>query len=373
MKLLKLSLYLILFLISTSIFFNVFINAYGYYGDRQLNIYSLSVSTSKLHQLSKKDSKPEAFIMGSSNSLSMKPEIVEEKTGLKCYNYGIFQFTIEDFYCATRAIYEDAGCSPKLIILCIDDWALAEKHSPKDEVFKGAQNRLSYKPILSKYLPDYSVTKLNWFRFKSALSYEQLKVSVPEFYNRVKSGNFNPISEEEKLIFFNADGTRIKFTNSENIDITAIAESGEYDVEKYLKEKNENLLRFPNKPKGIVSDGHEIFNKLSEERLNKLENTIKFLQSKNCKIIINIMPLQPYYQKLILENTNYAERIKEINTVCNAYAKKYSNILLVKDNHDIHSFDGNANGFFDEMHITSTNSRLILQSLLNNMKKDAFQ
>lgn len=373
MKLLKYSICFILFLLVITISINVFVNAYGYYGDRQLSLYSLSISSSKLKQLEEMPVKPEAFIMGSSNSLSMSPAIVQEKTGLKAYNYGIFQFTIEDFYCVTRAIYAESGCKPKLVILCLDDWALAEKHSPKDEVFKGAQNRLSYKPVLSKYLPDYSALRLNWFRFKSTVSFEQLSVAAPVLLNRLRSFDFTPVPEADKLKFFNADGTRMKFTNSENIDITEVAESGKYDVENYLREKNKNLLKFPDKPKGLVSDGHEIFSKLSPERLGMLESTLAFLNEKNCKVIINLMPLQPYYESLILQSTSYAERIQQINALCLEYQKKYPNVIFVKDNHEINSFKGVANGFFDEMHLTSANSALILESLLNNIDKNAFQ
>lgn len=103
-----------------------------------------------------------------------------------------------------------------------------------------------------------------------------------------------------------------------------------------------------------------------------LESTLQFLNANNCKVILNIMPLQPYYQNLLQENTNYNDRIKQLIYLCNIYKNKYSNIILVKDNHDIKNFNGKSNYFFDENHLTSANSTLILESLFKNLPSDAF-
>jgi hypothetical protein len=372
MKLLRLNIFIVLFLLLCVSLINVFINPYGYYGNKQMVSTTLCLNYFKLKVLEKAATKPQAIIYGSSNSLSMDTKLVENYTGLKTYNYGVFQFTVEDFYCSVRALYEN-HIQPKLIILCMDDWLIAERPKPKDEVFKGAQNRLSYKPELSKFLPDYSPITLNWCRFKSSLSYTQLEYASPEFFNRLKHFNFSPLSPEEIMLFFHEDGTRKKFTDADNKDITDSAEQGKYDVEGYLKKRHHQLMNYPDKPKGLLTEGQEIFKGFSANRIALLESTLQFLEERNCKVILNIMPVQPYYKKLMEEQTNYDERIKKLLVICSNYKSKYSNIMMVRDNHEVADFNGKPNYFYDQIHLTASNSALMLESLFKNIPKDAFQ
>jgi hypothetical protein len=371
MKLFRLTILIVLFLLISVICINVLINPYGFYGNKQLLVNTFSLNLYKFYHLKEERIKSQAIIYGSSNTLSMDPELIQEKTGLKTYNYGVFQFTVEDLYCSVHALYEN-NIRPKLIILCIDDWALAKRASPKDEVFKGAQNRLAYKPELSTYLPDYSSLKLNWCRLKSSISADQLFLSFPEFIHRIRTGDFMPLSDSTLMEFFHENGTRKKFSNVDNLDITQVAEQGKYDVELFLKTRHEELKKYPDKPKGLVTVGQEIFKDFSEQRLNLLESILQFLNAQHCKVIINIMPLQPYYQQLIKENTNYDERIYKLTSLCATFKKKYPNIIAFQDNHDIRNFGGDKNHFFDENHLTSVNSALILRSLMKNIPADAF-
>lgn len=372
MKLLRLNIIVFSFLLLSTISVNSLINPYGYYGDKQLMVNTFSLNLSKLKHLLDEKIKSQAIIYGSSNTLSMDPGIVLKKTGLKCYNYGVFQFTVEDLYCSVRALYDDRAMRPELVVICLDDWALADQPSPKDEVFKGAQNRLSYSPLLSRYLPDFSYTRLNWFRLKSSISYDQVAIALPEFYRRFRKMDFSHLTEEEKMAFFNDDGTRKKFTNVENVDITDSAEAGKYDVTAYLEKRHEYLKKFPGKEKGLVTEGREIFTAFSNRRLGLLESTLQLLNEKGCKVILNIMPLQPFYQQLIRENSNYDKRIERLKQLCYLYQSRYKNIILVKDNHDINNFGGKANYFFDENHLTKANSTLLLESLFKNLSADAF-
>lgn len=372
MKLFRLNVAIVLLLLLVVSSINFYVNPYGYYGNNQLAAGTVSLSLYKLKHLKSDTVKPQAIIFGSSNALSMDPDWITSRTGLKTYNYGIFQFTVEDLYCSVRALYEN-NIHPKLIVLCVDDWLLADRPSPKDEVFKGSQNRLSYKPELSKYLPDYSWLRLDWCRFKSSLSIEQVQTTLPELKRRLLDRNFTPLSDQELMLFFNDNGTRKKITNADNIDITDSAEAGKYDVGGFLKKRHESLKRYPDRPMGLLTVGQEIFQTYSERRIQLLTETLEFLNANNCKVILNIMPVQPYYQTLIEQNTNYDDRISKLVQLCDTYKKKYPNIIIFKDNHKIENFNGKANYFFDEIHLTSSNSTLMLESLFNNIPKDAFQ
>jgi len=286
---------------------------------------------------------------------------IEEKTGLKAFNFGVFYGTVEDQFSISHALANSDSINPKLIILCLDPFGFREESNSVDQVFLGAKNRLSYFEPFSKYLPDYSPVKLNWFRIKSALTLKQTKDS----FFALKNGNLK--EKSPKSLFergFYEDGTRKNYGDWEGNDITKIAESGEYKVEDYLKFKDKEFLKARNGYKGIVSVmGDYDFDGLSSRRIELLDSVIHFLADKNCKVAINIMPVQPYFYQLLMERTKHINNIDALNEACEKIKAKYNNVIVLRDNSKIENFNGEANHFFDAYHPTSVNSDYMIESL----------
>lgn len=351
---------IILFTISI-IVLNIFINPYGFYGEKQKKIQILNSRRLKLNFIETNTCKYEAFVLGSSNSMRFDPELIEKKTNLKAYNYGVFYATAEDYYVLPKLLFEVETIHPKLILFCLDVFSFRKAIKTHDEVFKGARNRLSYYSRASKYLPDYSDLKLNWFRFKSALTFEQTSAS----FRALCDGSLtNLVFTRSYTSAFTNSGCRKKYANFEGENITDIAEKGDYQISKYISSKDKEFLKARNGYKGIVSvTGNYDFEGLSNRRLNLFEKTIEYLSKKECKVVINIMPVEPYFYSLLSKRTKHIENVKQLTRFCNYLKNKYPNVVIVKDNSRVGSFDGFNNHFFDQYHPTYINSNLMIESL----------
>ena len=344
---------------------NLYANPFGYFGDKQLGLGEVfNARIAKLKHLKTLPRLPEAIVLGSSNSMRMKPETIRKLSGLSAYNYGVFYASVEDFYCISRSLKKELNHVPKLIILCLDDWNLAKVPAPKDEVFDGAQKRLAYKPVISQHLDDFSRIKLTWARIKSALAWEMLAAS----FRAVLSEGFERTEQPHSQVCYE-DGTRKEYRSQKGENITDLAESGKFDVEKDLKDHFNTIATFPDF-KGVGFQ--EIFEEFSEKRLALLDRFFAETNEQGTKIIINIMPVQPYFQQLIRKETNYDQRMKELVEYLLLRKQKYPNIILVQDNHLIENFKGSETHFFDYFHPTSVNSDSMLHHLFKEIGPNAF-
>jgi len=367
---LKIFSFSIIFLCALTISVNVFINPYGYYGDQSLGgAYITNAHIAKYNYLKNLKNKPNTFILGSSNAMRFTPKTIDSALNLNSFNFGVYQASIEDFYCISKVIIEDLNIKPKLMFICIDDWNFSSYSKKKDVVFTGAQNRLAYKTKFSKHLKDYSPLVLYWSRFKTAISIDQTITSLNSLKESILNKSVIKLTTNIEDAFYK-NGVRKKYANLQGADITEIAQSGKYDVTKYLNDEHNKSLK--NIKTGIFKNSHEDFNKLQPERLNLLIELVEYLQHNNVKIIFNIMPLQPFYKSLVIKYSNYNERMSELIGFLTNLKSKYNNVLIVKDNSDISNFNGDPSHFFDHIHPTSINSDLMIFSILKKINKDAF-
>ena len=356
----------LIILFSATISINFYVNSYGYYGDEQLGDNGVfNAEIAKYDYLKQARIKPKAIVLGSSNSMRMLPKTIDSLFGLSAYNYGVYQATVEDFYCISNALIRDLKILPALMIICVDDWNFAEYPVAGDVVFKGGQNRLCYKWRLSQYLKDFSWITLRWCQLKSAISYEQTASSISILKTGVGEKKIPDISK-----VFLEGGVRKKYSNEDGEDITDLAEQGKYKATEALQKFHEKSLKLD--PRGLTKGSHEDFKNLEPERLKLFEELIQFLEKNKVKVILNIMPVQPYVQQVLIEHTSYAQRMSLLAAYLNDLKNKYPNIILVKDNHEIKNFNGLSEHFFDRIHPTSVNSDSMLVSIKRQLIDYAF-
>jgi hypothetical protein len=356
----------ILILCSVTAAINIYSNPFGYYGDAQLGVGQVfNAQIEKLHHIESMEVKPDAFVFGSSNSMRMSPKLIDSLFQCRSYNYGVYQAGVADYYCIGHVILDDLKIKPKLVIVCVDDWSFAELPQPPDRVFYGAQNRLAYKPRFSKYLKDFSWLKLIWAQVKSSLSFDQLSFSLSNFYKAYQKKDFHRSPSPTYSPFF-SDGTRMKYADLDDKDVTDLAESGKYKLTEYLKNKYDSLVKV--NPNGAMLDGHEVFERFDKKSLNLFDSLMCAFTKAGTKVIINVMPVQPYYWQVISSKTNYNDRIVLLLKYLNGLKSKYNNIILVKDNHLIEDFNGLPDSFFDCFHPTYYNSAQMLYSIQRSLK-----
>lgn len=344
---------------------NYYVNPYGFFNSPQRAEFigcARKAKFKKVKSLTKNP--PEAFVLGSSNSMRLLPKEIKARTGLEAFNFGVFYATAEDQFVIPQALFDLEHIKPKLFIFCLDAFGYRKRIESVDVVFDGAVNRLSYFEDFSKYLPDYSSTKLNWFRFKSALTLKQTLDS----YTALKNGNLKEVTLDDQFVkSFKKGGIRKHYSNWESVEITDKAENGEYDIETYIKQKDIQFKKARNGYKGIVSVmGDYDFEGLSKDRLQLLDSVIHFLEERDCKVVLNIMPVQPYFYSLLKERTQHQQNIQDLYDACLLMEKKYSNVIRLKDNSKIENFNGVSNHFFDSYHPTSVNSTLMIESFKLN-------
>jgi hypothetical protein len=359
---------IVLLLAAITVSINVYVNPYGYYGDKTLGDEKVfNAQIAKYYYLKTLKKKPDTYVLGSSNSMRMKPRSIDSLFGVRSFNYGVYQAGVEDFYCIANVLVNDLKTKPKLMIICTDDWNFGTYGKGSDIVFKGAQNRLAYKWQFSRYLKDFSWTKLEWARLKSGLGYEQLVISKTNLLKAFKTNIFDrPVLNIAGAFY--SDGTRKSYANSQGENITDKAEKGNYDVSAYLEKEQIEALK-KNK-KGSFNGTHEDIKGLQPERLKLLEDLVILLEKNNVKIIFNVMPVQPFYYSLATKYSNYEERIANLIAYLEKLKTGHKNIILVKDNHTIKNFNGLVNHFFDHIHPTSVNSDSMLISIKRKLKRD---
>ncbi|MDA7803716.1 hypothetical protein N8987_04000 [Crocinitomix sp.] len=374
-KLFKIFLITFVSSIVSIVVFNFYFNVYGLFSDYQTS-YRVVVNdrVGKYNWIINMEEKPEAYIFGSSNSMRMNPDSIESITGLKSFNMGMFHARVEDFWCMANALLNSDETHPKLIIFCIDDWNFADEPPKSDEIFQGAEKRLAYKPVLSKYLDDFSKIKLNWGKLSAALTFDHFENSFLALQKCIIDSAHFQKNIPTMLTTFYENGVRKKYGKMDepNRDITDTCETGTYDMTASLKEINENWKTFPFTPRGILDKSHSAFDKLSDRRIKLFERMIKMLNKYNCKVILNMMPNQPYFKKIIEEQTTFKTRLNRLLTYFNKLKMKYDNIILIKDNSDISNFNGDPNHFFDYMHPTSVNSDRMIESMRTELQEYAF-
>jgi len=354
---------------------NIYTNTYGLFSDYQLSYKEVhNDRISKFNWVINQNPQPRAFIFGSSNSMRFNPDSIFTYTGLPCINFGLFHARSEDYWCMANALIAELKEPPKLIVFCIDDWNFCDEPAPSDEIFKGTEKRLAVKSNFSKYLDDFAYSKLIWSQLKFSLSYEHLKSSLNAVYfSLTDSAGFKksiPLMTET----FYEDGTRRVYGRIDEKpgDLTDTCESGKFNVSKYLYEVDSAWKHFPPTKNGILDKSHENFKWFSYRRLDLFDRTIQLLSEKNCKVVFNIMPNQPYFKKILEEKTNYLQRLTYLNQYLKYLQMKYPNVIAIKDNSDISNFNGFENHFFDYMHPTSVNSSLMMLTFKNELESYAF-
>jgi hypothetical protein len=347
--------------------FNIYFNPYSTFSDYQFEskkVYSDRVA--KFKKIESLESKPEGYVLGSSNSMRMLPDHLEQETGLSFFNYGVFHARVEDFWAISNVLISDLNAEPKLILLCLDDWNFADEPPPSDELFLGAEKRLAYKDVYAKYLDDFSEIKQNWFQFKASINIDQSLGSLSVLRAQIDSADsWEKTIPDISETFFD-DGVRKRYgILGRDDDITEEVEKGELDVSAQLEKTHLDWKKYPVTKDGILSNSHEVFENFSMRRLKLFYRTLKLLEGNDCKVILNVMPLQPYYKKLVLDATNYEERMLNFNKYLSWLNLHLSNIVLIQDNSDISDFSGFENHFFDHIHPSSVNSSLMIDRIFN--------
>ena len=150
---------------SSLVALSVCVDPRGVFGTNEYPVIVATSRTEKLLLLEATNPRPEALILGNSHCMRFSPEVVEKTTGLRTFNLSVDSGKIEDFLALVNHAIEEAGLTPKLIILGVCPRTFCNL---EDEDF---DKRLISNITLMNHLPLNPMVRL---RKKAGLYFETL-------------------------------------------------------------------------------------------------------------------------------------------------------------------------------------------------------
>jgi hypothetical protein len=339
--------------------FNAWVNPWGNCGRvKYPGVYNDRLAKSDYLDGLPPDRLPRAIVLGSSNEMRFSPATIQAALNLSAFNFAVFWGRTDDFLCITRHLVHDLHHRPALLIIGMDTWTFREGEN-EHPVFPGVSRLLLNTPQLVKNHPDVSPVPLYWAKFIDAFSGEQLKLSWKLLHQGKPRGAQPPLGASE---FFAPDGARILFYDVYGPDphknIFADVEAGRYPITKYLQR-----LKDKGRIREMVHFNSYDFEGFSAQRIRYLDLLLDLCQREGIKVVFVMNPVHPVFWDVIAAQTPHLKNIEKLRALLKDLSKRYPAVVAVIDATRIQNFDGDPEGFFDEIHPSTHNCDLIIDRI----------
>jgi hypothetical protein len=106
---------------------SLYSNHYGYFGGTgQFGFYNDRLSKSDYLFAQEAKDLPEAYIIGSSNTMPFRTATVKALYGVSAFNLGSFWGRAEDIWAWSNFVVRDLGKKPKLVFIGVEPWTFAD-------------------------------------------------------------------------------------------------------------------------------------------------------------------------------------------------------------------------------------------------------
>lgn len=316
---------------------NYVVNPHGKYDSNVLPSLVWTGRSDKATLLEELDEHPEVLVLGSSRTMKIDPEFIEEKTGLSSFNAAVNSANAEDYYTMLRYSLDTLERKPKYIILGIDVEAF-HNNTPFDD-------RLLFNKTLSKYLNAQDRISFQEM-FTSLLSYEETASSLVSLYYKL---NEYP----NRSTYYDDDGF-LHYTQKSG---TVTDENYDSKIEDYIERY---LARY------------EGYTQLSEKRKDYFEKFLTLADEENIQVIAFITTLHDDIIDGLKKTRNYDEVKKQLVTYLNDMDEQNTNFVY-EDFDRVEKYDGILTAFYDGAHIHEKNANRITKRLLEKAVSDDFK
>gem|GEM_PF-5806191 len=346
--------------------FSVFVNCWGSFGKtgfldiRQYN--DRMVKVDYLDRLSP-SLRPEILLLGSSNLMGIRARDLQRRTGKRVFNAYMSGAMAEDHLCMIRHLLLDLHHHPEALIVGLETWTF---HPPGDRagIIPSLRRPLANVPQLVRHHPDCWFVPLYWSKLVECFSPDQLAASwrVLTDPNVVRQ----PWAPLEKSTVLQPDGALVPKPNT---DISfagtmhRLDEHGEFDVTAAIQEtidqgKTDKLKQFPQ----FDFDG------LWQHRIELFEQFLSTCESNDVRVVLVVNPIHPALMTLLDSKTPHLKNQRQLLQLTRRWEKKYSVVVGTFDASDISSFGGDPDGFFDETHCGTRNSKRLLAHIAGMLR-----
>ena len=341
----------------------IYVNPWRNFGDVGITRLMNSRSTKLRYVAALPDAElPDAYVLGSSNTMAYDPADIERLLGYSAFNFGVFWGKSEDDLTILSWILEDRKATPKLLIVGADTWALAPAEDDHP-VFPGLRRELLNEPALMKHHPPLGAWRIWWSRIIDAFSQGQLK----EYYRLLRAArNGEDVARRPSpgLLesgIFRADGVRVTYGDAYGRvpgNIYEQVERGEFPIGEILQEKVDT-----GRTDELVHLRTYRFDRFLPARVAHLEHFVELAEAHGIDIVFVLNPVHPIFYEVLKEQTPHEANVALLRALLERLQAAHPNILAIVDASRIENFGGDPNGFFDEIHPSSTNTERVLEKI----------
>jgi hypothetical protein len=317
---------------------NFFVDPLDLYGFNFLPPIEFNRYEKKVQLLEALPQPPQALILGSSRAETFDPQMVEEITGLRCFNMSQPAARIETVTAALKIALLDRHDPIQLVIVEADP----QYFHPGQWISPQAR----FAPEYVKYLDSDSTIPILKERITRLMTIEQTRSSLVSIRRAIFPGKKPPRLE------YRADGMGM-FPEYEEEQ-----RNGTYDLKKVLDKR---IVFYPENSLGLST-----FTGLSDAGKKKWEAFLSLCTANHIRVIAYMPPVHPRLWNLL-------EKLKAdwIYTETDQYLKQSVESVggTYMDCTHIGSFGGNPNDFRDEVHIGPEMTVKLLEHLLADYRE----
>jgi hypothetical protein len=312
--------------------FNFLVNPYGLYPPAIFPQITDSIYEYKIQLLSEFNPPPEALILGSSRVQCIDPEIVEEITGRRCFNWALWESRTEILYASLRIALEEFHAPIDLVIVGVEP----EMFHPTSGLHPQARTTAAYikyfertpfyKPILDKTV--------------RMISFDQLIGSLKSIRRALKGIR----SSNER--YWRSDGFRQNMPGHAGSFSNVI---------------QQGLVNYP-----IKFWKPDEFTHLSDARIDYWRKFLDICEQNHIQVIAYLQPVHPELMERLYglgAEPIYEETAELVESTVTAMHGTY------RDFRYLDSFGGNKSAFWDETHMLPNNGDLLIRELLSDFNE----
>lgn len=340
-KWLQYSISSIILIISIVSFFNYKIDSLGLFGNSNYLLQAAKTLTSgkmiaglknydeRLFQeliIKNLQVKNDVIAIGSSRTMQLRKRFFLENK-INFFNHSVSGASLEDYISIVGAYELIHGYLPSTVVLGIDPWVF-NKYSGQNR-WKSLSKYYNYeiKKVYNK--KQNSTTNINTTKWKQLINYDYT-VSNIKFFKTLLNNN----------------GKAFYITDTINIDDSIREADGSIHYPyktRYTKANDvrKSAIQYSKKPVYSL----EKFNNLHNIKL--FEDFIKYLQSKNVKVVFFLPPYNPITYDLLMKQQEY-QIIDKVEKYLIAFVNKQN--IEIKGSYNPHKYSFENKDFSDGMH-----------------------
>jgi len=269
--------------------------------------------------------KNDVIAIGSSRTMELRKRVFLENK-INFFNHSVSGASLEDYISIIGAYELIHGYTPSTVVLGIDPWVF-NKYNGQNR-WKSLIKYYNYE-IEKIYNKKQNTTNINTTKWKQLINYD---------YTIANMRFYKTLLENEGKSFY--------ITDTIDIDdsIKEVDGSIHYPYEtRYIKANNvrESAIQYSKKPVYAL----ERFNELDNIKLFK--DFIKYLQSRNVKVVFFLPPYNPITYDLLMKQQEY-QILDKVEKYLITFANEHN--IEIKGSYNPHKYSFENKDFYDGMH-----------------------